>query len=64
VGEMIDCNLVTKQKVGGGLNLPIKLRKGQIVTTKLSDNSFASLGDKMHSWVVAVHQMSVLKIAQ
>jgi hypothetical protein len=41
VGEMIDCNLVTKQKVGGGLNLPIKLRKGQIVTTKLSDNSFA-----------------------
>ncbi len=61
---MIDCNLVTKQKVGGGLNLPIKLRKGQIVTKKLSDNSFASLGDKMHSWVMAVLQMSVLKIAQ
>jgi hypothetical protein len=57
-------NLVTKQKVGGGFNLPIKLRKGHIVTKKLSDNSFASLGDKMHSWVVAVHQMSVLKIAQ
>ncbi len=62
---MIDCNLVTKPKVGGGLNLPIKLRKGQIVTLKkLSDNSFASLGDKMHSWVVAVHQMSVFKIPQ
>jgi hypothetical protein len=60
VGEMIDCNLVTKQKVGGGLNLPLKLRKGRIVTKKLSDNSFASLGDKMHSWVVAVHQTSVL----
>ncbi len=57
---MIDCNLVTKQKVGGGLNLPLKLRKGRIVTKKLSDNSFASLGDKMHSWVVAVHQTSVL----
>lgn len=39
---MIDCNLVTKQKVGGELNLSIKLRKGQIVTKKLSDNFFAS----------------------